>query len=75
MHRHRQAAAHLPGRQREADGGQTPGIVARRPGWAGIPAVADHDIFGLNDDIASRWGPRLPSLVNEIANALATVKS
>ena len=58
-----------------ADGGQTPGIVARRPGWAGIPAVADHDIFGLNDDIASRWGPRLPSLVNEIANALATVKS
>ena len=58
-----------------ADGGQTPAIVAGRPGWAGIPAVADHDIFGLNDDIASRWGPRLPSLVNEIANALATVKS
>ena len=58
-----------------ADGGQTPAIVAKRPGWAGIPAVADHDIFGLNDDIASRWGPRLPSLVNEIANALASVKS
>jgi len=58
-----------------ADGGQTPAIVAKRPGWAGIPAVADHDIFGLNDDIASRWGPRLPSLVNEIASALAGVKS
>jgi iron complex transport system substrate-binding protein len=58
-----------------ADGGQTLAIVAGRPGWAGIPAVADHDIFGLNDDIASRWGPRLPSLVNEIANALASVKS
>jgi iron complex transport system substrate-binding protein len=58
-----------------ADGGQTPAIVARRPGWAGMPAVADHDIFGLNDDIASRWGPRLPSLVNEIASALAGVKS
>ena len=58
-----------------ADGGQTPAIVARRPGWADIPAVANHDIFGLNDDIASRWGPRLPSLVNEIASALATVKS
>ena len=58
-----------------ADGGQTPAIVARRPGWAGMPAVADHDIFGLNDDIASRWGPRLPSLVNEIASALASVKS
>ena len=54
-----------------ADGGQTPAIVAGRPGWAGIPAVQDHNIFGLNDDIASRWGPRLPSLVNAIANALA----
>ena len=58
-----------------ADGGQTPAIVAKRPGWAGIPAVAGHDVFGLNDDIASRWGPRLPSLVNEIASALAGVKS
>ena len=58
-----------------ADGGQTPAIVAKRPGWAGMPAVADHDIFGLNDDIASRWGPRLPNLVNEIASALASVKS
>jgi iron complex transport system substrate-binding protein len=57
-----------------ADGGQGPAVVARRPGWAGIPAVADHDIFGLNDDIASRWGPRLPNLVNEIANALASAK-
>jgi cobalamin transport system substrate-binding protein len=58
-----------------ADGGQAPAIVARRPGWAHIPAVADHDIFGLNDDVASRWGPRLPSLVNAIANALASAKS
>jgi iron complex transport system substrate-binding protein len=58
-----------------ADGGQTPAIVAARPGWAAIPAVAGHDVFGLNDDIASRWGPRLPNLVNEIAAALATVKS
>jgi iron complex transport system substrate-binding protein len=58
-----------------ADGGQSPAIVARRPGWAHIPAVADHDIFGLNDDVASRWGPRLPSLVNAIANALASAKS
>ena len=58
-----------------ADGGQSPAIVAGRPGWAGIPAVADHDIFGLNDDIASRWGPRLPRLVNEIASALASATS
>jgi iron complex transport system substrate-binding protein len=58
-----------------ADGGQAPAIVARRPGWAHIPAVAGHDVFGLDDDVASRWGPRLPSLVNAIANALASAKS
>ena len=53
-----------------ADGGQTPAIVARRPGWSALPAVKDHEVVGLNDDIASRWGPRLPQLVAEIAQAV-----
>ena len=56
-------------------GGQTPATVAARSGWAGIPAVKAHAVFGLNADLASRWGPRLPQLVGEIANALETVKS
>jgi iron complex transport system substrate-binding protein len=53
-----------------SDGGQSPAVVARRPGWSGIPAVKDHEIIALNDDIASRWGPRLPQLVAQIAAAL-----
>ena len=53
-----------------ADGGQTAAIVSARPGWSGIPAVKDQDVIGLNDDIASRWGPRLPQLVDEIAQAV-----
>ena len=53
-----------------ADGGQTPAVVAKRPGWSGIPAVQDHEVVGLNDDVASRWGPRLPELVGEIAQAV-----
>jgi iron complex transport system substrate-binding protein len=53
-----------------ADGGQTPAVVAARPGWSAIPAVKDHEVIGLNDDIASRWGPRLPQLVAEIAQAV-----
>jgi iron complex transport system substrate-binding protein len=53
-----------------ADGGQTPAVVARRPGWSAIPAVKDDEVIGLNDDIASRWGPRLPQLVAEIAQAV-----
>jgi iron complex transport system substrate-binding protein len=53
-----------------ADGGQSPAVVARRPGWAGIPAVKNGEVIGLNDDVASRWGPRLPLLVAEIAQAV-----
>jgi iron complex transport system substrate-binding protein len=53
-----------------ADGGQTPAIVAKRPGWSGIPAVQRGEVIGLDDDIASRWGPRLPDLVAEIAQAV-----
>ena len=53
-----------------SDGGQSPSIVAARPGWGAIPAVRDHEVIALNDDIASRWGPRLPQLVQEIAQAI-----
>jgi len=53
-----------------ADGGQSPAVVAERPGWSAIPAVKDDEVIGLNDDIASRWGPRLPQLVAEIAQAV-----
>jgi iron complex transport system substrate-binding protein len=35
-----------------------------------IPAVKDHEVIPLNDDIASRWGPRLPQLVAQIALAV-----
>jgi iron complex transport system substrate-binding protein len=52
------------------DGGQTPAVVAARPGWTGLPAVKNHHVIGLNDDVASRWGPRLPDLVAEIAAAV-----
>jgi iron complex transport system substrate-binding protein len=55
--------------------GQTPAMVAARAGWADIRAVRDNDVFALNADIASRWGPRLPQLVAEIASALASFRS
>jgi cobalamin transport system substrate-binding protein len=52
------------------DGGQTPAVVGKRPGWSVIPAVQNHEVIGLNDDLASRWGPRIPELVAEIAAAV-----
>jgi iron complex transport system substrate-binding protein len=58
-----------------AEGGQTPAVVAARRGWADIPAVKDHEVIGLNDDIATGWGARLPQLVEEIASALKSFKS
>jgi iron complex transport system substrate-binding protein len=57
-----------------AYGDQTPATVAARPGWADLPAVKSHAVFELNDDIASRWGPRLPQLVEAIASALGSLK-
>jgi iron complex transport system substrate-binding protein len=40
--------------------------VATRPGFSKIAAVEDHEVIGLNDDVASRWGPRLTLLMNEL---------
>ncbi|ACU77668.1 periplasmic binding protein [Catenulispora acidiphila DSM 44928] len=53
---------------------QTPATTTARPGWSAIPAVknapAKHTIVGLDDDIASRWGPRLVGLVQQISQAV-----
>ena len=44
--------------------------VANRPGWGQIDAVKNDSIITVDADIASRWGPRLPQLVEDIAEAL-----
>jgi iron complex transport system substrate-binding protein len=52
---------------------QSPATVAKRPGWAGLSAVQQGDVVPLDDDIASRWGPRVVELVQAIAAAVAKV--
>ncbi len=44
--------------------------VAARPGWSALSAVIDNRIEPLNDDIASRWGPRIVILLQDAADAL-----
>jgi iron complex transport system substrate-binding protein len=44
--------------------------VAARPGWSHLTAVKDGGVVGINDDIASRWGPRIVDLLQTVANAL-----
>ena len=38
--------------------------VAQRTGFSSVSAVVNNHVVGLNDDIASRWGPRLGTLMN-----------
>ena len=45
--------------------------VAARPGWNKIDAVAKGNVVELDDDVASRWGPRVVDLVKQVAAAVA----
>jgi iron complex transport system substrate-binding protein len=46
---------------------QDASTVASRPGWASMAAVKDKHIILLNDNIASRWGPRIVNLLATVA--------
>ena len=52
---------------------QTPAAVAKRPGWSSIAAVENDRVIPLDDDVASRWGPRVVELLKAAADALATM--
>jgi iron complex transport system substrate-binding protein len=49
---------------------QTPELVARRPGWDVVSAVKNGAVVGIDDDIASRWGPRIPVFVTRVVEAM-----
>ncbi|HTT52434.1 MAG TPA: ABC transporter substrate-binding protein [Streptosporangiaceae bacterium] len=49
---------------------QDAATVAKRPGWSGLAAVKAGHIIALNDDIASRWGPRVTDLLRDVETGL-----
>jgi len=51
---------------------QSPATVAKRPAFAALPAVKNGRVLGVDDDIASRWGPRTADFAEAVAKALAT---
>jgi iron complex transport system substrate-binding protein len=56
-----------------ADGeccGQTPGKVVARAGWDAVSAVRRGAVVAIDDDIASRWGPRIPVLVEQVVRVM-----
>ena len=50
---------------------QSADAVAKRPGWDTITAVKSGGVVALDDDIASRWGPRVVDLLRAAADAVA----
>jgi iron complex transport system substrate-binding protein len=43
--------------------GQSAKTVAARPGFGDLTAVRDGNVVALDDDVASRWGPRVVELL------------
>jgi iron complex transport system substrate-binding protein len=54
---------------------QSAKTVAARPGWSSLTAVKQHRIVELDDDIASRWGPRVVQLFQQIVRATSEKKA
>jgi iron complex transport system substrate-binding protein len=54
--------------------GQTPAKAARRPGWDAIAAVRHDAVIAVDDDIASRWGPRLPRFIAAVVRGIGAAR-
>jgi len=53
---------------------QSAETVADRAGWADLAAVQSGAIVELNDDVVSRWGPRVVDFVAAVGDGLAGVE-
>ena len=54
---------------------QSAETVAARAGWEEVRAVKDGAVVGLDDDVASRWGPRVVDFLRVIAAKLKTLEA
>ncbi len=52
---------------------QSAETVAARPGWSQLTAVRDGGVIALDDDVASRWGPRVVDFLRDVVDATAKV--
>jgi iron complex transport system substrate-binding protein len=53
----------------------TVGDVEERPGWEQVAAVTDDQVHVVNEDVASRWGPRVVDFVQQVSDILAERES
>ncbi|WP_326637929.1 ABC transporter substrate-binding protein [Streptosporangium sp. NBC_01755] len=50
--------------------GQSKDTLAKRPGWSKLSAIKNDRVILLDDDIASRWGPRVVDLAKQVGEAV-----
>jgi len=55
--------------------GETPETVAARPGWDVGSAVLNGGVIAMDDDIVSRWGPRVVDFLQSVGEAVNTQAS
>ncbi len=51
-------------------GGQTPELVAQRPGWEGLAAVKNGGVYTFDDNLVSRPGPRVVAGLEALAKLI-----
>jgi iron complex transport system substrate-binding protein len=52
----------------------TAASVAARPGWSALAAVRGGEVVPADDDVASRWGPRIVQFVATVGNAVTAAR-
>jgi len=50
---------------------ETPETVSARPGWDAIAAVQNGNVIAMDDDLASRWGPRIVDYIAAVSAAVS----
>lgn len=50
--------------------GESVETVSARPGWEAMSAVEEGEIFELDSDVVSRWGPRVVDFAQSVSDAL-----
>lgn len=54
--------------------GMSADALAERPGWDALAAVQTGAVVELDDDIASRWGPRIVDYMGDVAEAIVSLR-
>jgi iron complex transport system substrate-binding protein len=55
--------------------GESITTISERPGWENLSAVQTGSVVVVNDDIASRWGPRTTEFLLTVADAVSALAS